>query len=281
MTKPTRNYSAHAVFSVYQEDLRWLLSMDWKDNISVYVHDRSVKRSHKSPTDYADTLLLAEEAEAEVKAFTSLSENPIHFEDIPNKGDEAAAILAFIIQKYNKLPEVTFFLQGHQCADHANFDMALALPSIRKCFKPEQGYLDLNTYSKTPNTKCKLTDAIMDRPIKSFHIEKFGDLWREVFQQELGPMPVKFCWDAYGQFAVSRDRIRKHPVEFYRKLFKAVIKGNTTMEFFWRALFVPSALSWEPVVKHKRYEFTEEELAERERYVDPKGQKVRNPEWDW
>lgn len=274
--------TATAVFSTFHEDLRWLLYMPWEDNLTVYVHDRSMRRSHRSKGEVADSLNLAEEAEAEVKALSTLRKTPIKFVDIPNKGDEAAAYLAFIIQKYNKLPDVTFFLQGHQCAEHANFDMAEALPSIRQCFDPAKGYLDLNVYRRGSNTKCKTTEAIIEKPIFGFHVDKLENLWRDLFAEEFGPMPVTFCWDAFGQFAVTRERIRKHPVEFYRKLFKAVVAGNTTMEFFWRAIFVPTAMSWDPIVHHKKaeYVFTEEEKRERERWVDPRGQKEDRPQ-DW
>eukprot|EP00416_Gambierdiscus_australes_P022758 CAMPEP_0171059038 /NCGR_PEP_ID=MMETSP0766_2-20121228/2930_1 /TAXON_ID=439317 /ORGANISM="Gambierdiscus australes, Strain CAWD 149" /LENGTH=331 /DNA_ID=CAMNT_0011514429 /DNA_START=55 /DNA_END=1050 /DNA_ORIENTATION=- len=271
-------FSAHAVVSTWQEDLHWLHYMHWEDNITVLVHNRRKQRSHGSTVSVADNLNRAESSEALLKSANSRRTNPIVFQDIPNTGDEAAAYLGWIIQKYNTLPDVVFFVQGHRCADHANFDMSIALPSIRQCFKPEQGYFDINTYRKGPETKCKSTKAILEKPVTGFKIEHFKDLWIDLFQEELGPMPPGICWDAYAQFAVTRERIKMHSVSFYKKLFKAVVQGRTTMEFFWRAIFVPEALKWKPIEKRAKeidpdLLFTPEEIKnEREREVDESGQ---------
>uniref|UniRef100_A0A7S1M8B5 Protein xylosyltransferase n=1 Tax=Alexandrium catenella TaxID=2925 RepID=A0A7S1M8B5_ALECA len=273
------NHSATVVISTYREDIHWLNEMPWSDTINVLVHDRAGKRSHESKMTLQDNLILAEESEVKVKALNPRRRNPIKFIDVPNKGDEAGAYLWWIIQNYESLPDVSFFIQGHRCADHADFDMATALPNVRQCFHPKQGYLDLNAYRTVKqggNTKCKWTKMLLDYPIMGFHIEKLGDIWTELFHKELGPLPNKICWDAFAQFAVSKAAIRKHPLSFYKKLHKGTVAGVTTMEFFWRAVFEPSAVSMEEPPKYDRlghlvmkpHELTPEEVLEQQRHVD-------------
>jgi len=269
------NFSAHLVISTYKEDLAWLNEMPWSDNVTVFVHDRSTAHKHRSKSDYNDDTSIARESELSVKLLNKVRSKPVIFETIPNVGDEASAFLTWIIKKYYKLPEVAFFVHGHRCADHAQFDMALALPSIRQCFKPEWGYLDLNSYhevdagnysegASTASTNCRWIKKLLQHPTG---VENFRGVWMDFFMEEYGPVPSRVCSDSYAQFAVTRDRIRKHPVSFYKQLFRAVASGQTTMEFFWRALFVPGAVSWEPLPKKKEYVFTEEELRENARYA--------------
>lgn len=273
-------FSAALVVSTWKEDLTWLNHMPWSDNMTVMIHDRASTRSHNSVMTIQDNLIIAEESDVKVKALNARRTNPIKFVDIKNKGDEAGAYLQWIIEHYDSLPDATFFIQGHRCADHAKFDMAQALPNLRACFKPDQGYLDLNAYPTKGYTRCTDVPAILERPIMGFKIEHFADIWIKLFHKNFGPMPTRMCYDGYAQFAVSRDTIRKHPLSFYKKLHKGVVDGLTTMEFFWRGLFVPGAMSWEELPKRDRsgkiivpeYQFSEEELRERARSIDMKGQ---------
>mmetsp|Transcript_87747 Transcript_87747/g.248609 ORF Transcript_87747/g.248609 Transcript_87747/m.248609 type:complete len:362 (+) Transcript_87747:64-1149(+) len=237
----TGNYTAHLVVSTYREDLAWLNEIwAFDGNVTVMAHDRAQKRSHNSKDETADSLNVAEDSEAEVKALNPMRKDPVVFQEIPNAGDEGGAYLAWIIKKYYRLPDVTFFVQGHRCSDHAKFDMGLALPNIRKCWNPAEGYLDLNTYGKrVKNTVCKDTKDLFAHGVTGFHIEKLMQLWKLYFQEEVGPPTVRMCYDAFAQFAVTRDRIKKYTLGFYKELFYATVHGNTTMEFFWRLMFAP------------------------------------------
>jgi len=264
------NFSAHLVISTYREDLSWLNEMPWWDNVTVWVHDRHAKRSHGAHTH--DNQPVAEESEYIVNMVNRVRSSPVIFDYVPNKGDEASAYLAWIIKKYFKLPDVAFFLHAHRCSHHADFDMAVALPSVRKCFRPEWGYFDINSYRESDiknyaagargaSTKCEWTDNIIAKPITGLHLEHFRTIWTELFMEEFGPMPTRICWDPFSQFVVTREQILKHPVEFYKKLFKGVVSGLTNMEFFWRMAFVPESMSWErkPTTEDpQEYVFTEE-----------------------
>lgn len=262
----TQGWSSSLVVSTYMEDLTWLNQMYFDGNIIVYVHDRSEDRSHKSKEEFGDDLEFAEQSEVEVRAANAGRKYPIQFETIPNKGDEAAAYLAYIIKKYYKLPDVVFFVQGHRCAQHAEFDMAKALPNIKECFPYDKGYLDLNTYfrKKPPQyPTCRDAVTLIDHPIRGFHLEHFKDLWTNLFQPEFGPMPGRICWDGYAQFGVRKEFILRHSLDFYKRLFQAVQRGDTTMEFFWKMLFLKEAITAPPDKSEERYDAMVEYIMQR------------------
>mmetsp|Transcript_89551 Transcript_89551/g.278687 ORF Transcript_89551/g.278687 Transcript_89551/m.278687 type:complete len:338 (+) Transcript_89551:86-1099(+) len=272
-------YTAAAVLSTYREDIHWINEMPWSDNMSVIVHDRDDKRTHDT-VKLHESRVVAEASERRVERYNSRRTHPVEFWHVPNIGDEASSFLGWIAHYYDQLPDVVFFIHGHRCSFHANFDMSIALPNIRQCFSPEQGYLDLNTYRHGAETQCQGTKHIAEHPIMGFGVKDFPALWKDLFQEEFGKMPTKFCWDSWAQFAVSRSNIRRHPKSFYERLLTGVVKHNTTMEFFWRAVFVKDALSWEkPLPKDKfgrdikpEYHFTKEEELENARIVDEAGQ---------
>mmetsp|Transcript_125788 Transcript_125788/g.367635 ORF Transcript_125788/g.367635 Transcript_125788/m.367635 type:complete len:349 (-) Transcript_125788:67-1113(-) len=283
------NRSAHAVLSAWLEDLHWLNEMPWSDHLTVMLHDRASTRSHNSKMQLMDNLNLAEESEVHVKAVNPRRSHSIKFQDIPNSGDEGAAYLQWIIDNYDNLPDVSFFIQGHRCADHAKFDMSVALPSFRQCFRPEEGYRDLNTYNVDHKpVKCKSVQDIMEHPPTGMKVDNFEDIWIEYFYREFGPLPEKLCWDQFAQFAVSKAAILSHPKKFYETLHEGATSGKTSVEFFWRMIFRPEAVSWDELPKkdrngrviRKQYQFTPEEVLENNRYVDPKGQHLNKYERD-
>uniref|UniRef100_A0A6T0Y7Y0 Uncharacterized protein n=1 Tax=Alexandrium monilatum TaxID=311494 RepID=A0A6T0Y7Y0_9DINO len=244
-------FTAEAVISAYREDIHWINEMPWSDNVTVVVHDRQSPRTHNLERTMGESVALAEASEQRVKKYNRWRSHPIKFHHVSNIGDESSSYLGWIIHEWDNLPDVAFFLHGHRCAVHAKYDMSIALPNFRQCFRPEQGYLELNAYQKEGNTKCGWTSHLMQRPIAG--ISNFPHVWKELFQEEFGRMPTRFCWDSYSQFAVSRDSIKRHPLEFYRDLLKGVARHNTSMALFWRAIFVPDAIGWEKPPKRDRF----------------------------
>lgn len=239
-----RNIEAGLVVSTFMEDISWLNDMYFEGPIIVYVHDRSRGRSHNSKDSFGDDVDIAERSEVDVRTKNPNRKFPVQFETIPNKGDEAAAYLSYIVRKYNRLPNVTFFVQGHRCAAHAEFDMAKALPSIRECFPLAKGYMDLNRYNKKKgpeHKQCGKMEWLLEHPVRGFKIQHLDKLWAALFQEHLGELPARICWDSYAQFGVTRERIRARPLDLYKKLLRGVMLGNTTMEFFWKMLFLPTA----------------------------------------
>lgn len=229
--------SMGVVVSTFEENLAWLSEVDI-GNVTVYVHDRSQKRTHVGETS-DDNLRKALKSQKLLEEGNAQRRWPISFVDIPNVGDEGAAFLKHIVEHYDELPEILFFVHGHRCSNHANADMVRHLLIQQQCFKADMGYATLNN----PNMNQHVCPDTTDKKwVKEKRIVKIREPWPELLEGEFGGFPQKFCFDSYAQFAVSRERIRAHPKAFYEGLRAGVLAGKTTMEWYWRTLFVPQFL---------------------------------------
>mmetsp|Transcript_99452 Transcript_99452/g.190994 ORF Transcript_99452/g.190994 Transcript_99452/m.190994 type:complete len:445 (-) Transcript_99452:100-1434(-) len=257
------------VVSTYDEDLGWLSAVT--DPITVYVHNRSrngmrthtvgwavlvssgqdgsgnsskpdveklaraealPKRPVNNPSGHEEIqikLARAEASQKELKRKNKARPHPIKFIDIPNIGDEALPFLTHIVKHFDNLSLTTLFLHGHRCSWHSFFDMEDQIQKIRKCM-PSAGYINLNSEWRA---FCYPTDSAHPRVWMLRH------LWPTLFVDEFGALPENWCMDCCAQFAVSRDVLHSHDKAFYQRLLAAVTHGETTMEYFWRMLFVP------------------------------------------
>lgn len=238
------SYTVGLVVAAYAEDIAWLNTLEWDGNVTVYTRDRTTEKPTRFQSKLAANLAVAEISEDEVKAASTTRSYPVDFVPVANSGGEAASYLAHIIKNYRHLPDVLFFVQGHQCADYAKFNMAKALSSVRKCFPKETGYLDMNRYDGRKSSKCTEKKKVLAHPPKlnSKTQENLNTVWSSLFADEFGGFPDKVCWDPHAQFAVSRDKLIKHPLSFYKKLAQGVENKETSMEFFWRLMFDNTAV---------------------------------------
>ena len=137
---------------------------------------------------------------------------------LPNVGRESHTYLYHIINNYDSLPEVTVFLQGD----------GEDLPKY--CFEKPMDFV----YKARNNISCRVhyRDNNWGR---IQHIGKFleamqrGELRAaklnlgEFFEELFGfPHPRNFPVCLAGCFAATRDMIKKHPVDFYRKAISFV-----------------------------------------------------------
>ena len=133
-------------------------------------------------------------------------------EKLPNVGRESHTYLYHIVNNYETLSGVTVFLQGEGVG--------------KFCFDTPEDYL---TNLITKNVACKSTGPSSDWG-RSNHRSKWQDdleggkmrrsKWSlgEFFQELFGfPHPPTFNFCPTGCFAATRDMIKKHPVEFYKK----------------------------------------------------------------
>jgi hypothetical protein len=223
---------AEVVVSTYMDDLLWLKEMDWL-KVHVYVHNPEAEITHmaayviteNSKTEAALTL-------AYLKATNAVRAYPINFVDIPNIGDEAKAYLTYILDNYNSLPDVVFFVHGHRCSWHAKANMDSTTREITRCLSDgcyNQSYVSLNTY---PNECYDLASKDNRRNERVAHVKYY---WSSLMST---PLPRRFCMDWSAQFAVSRAAIQAHPQGFYKNLLEAVDDGKTSLEYFWRSIFL-------------------------------------------
>mmetsp|Transcript_65162 Transcript_65162/g.113840 ORF Transcript_65162/g.113840 Transcript_65162/m.113840 type:complete len:401 (-) Transcript_65162:7-1209(-) len=218
---------AEVVVSTYMEDLSWLRDLDWL-KVYVYVHNRATGSSHavtsSAPNDAA-------RSEEELKTRNGDRAYPITFVDIPNIGDEAKAYLTYIMDNYDRLPDVVFFVHGHRCSWHAKINMDSTIQEMTRCISHgafNQSYVSLNTWLAT---ECYDLSTKDHKNQRVSHVQTY---WSSLIST---PLPRRFCMDCCAQFAVSRDAIRSHPQAFYKNLLDAVDDGKTSLEYFWRSIF--------------------------------------------
>jgi hypothetical protein len=74
-------------------------------------------------------------------------------------------------------------------------------------------------------------------------------VWPQLFLDEYGPRPDRLISACCGQFAVSKERIRAHPLSFYRRLYDWILTTNMPtrltsriMEYLWAFIFGEGAI---------------------------------------
>lgn len=138
---------------------------------------------------------------------------------------ECGGILSFIVEYYDRLPDVAVFTHAlhNGTSDHSDPHMLRAISKMAEA--PERvGY-------------CSLNKIYSDwRPAMN---RAWSSLWHPAWQDFLAAAPASgelrkvlpatipeagtSCW-CCGQFAVSRERIRIHPRAFYEELLAVVMK---------------------------------------------------------
>ncbi|KAL0479982.1 hypothetical protein AKO1_007339 [Acrasis kona] len=143
---------------------------------------------------------------------------------VPNPGNsqECPSYLRFIIENYDNLPDVTFFLHDSPF-NHSPNILQFIRNVIEKC--PRMKWIHLN-----PQV-LKLDTSDGTRPL----IAKYP------FVQEAIPIAGEKGWCVYccAQFAVSKETILRHPKEFYYSLLLLTIdlKDCSYLEHRWHVIW--------------------------------------------
>lgn len=124
--------------------------------------------------------------------------------DVPNQGRESSSYAWYIIQNYDNLPEQITFCQGDP------FDHCPNILTETKSDFTTHGQIFRSDHNGNPH---------------------HGGLRIKELANELGiEIPEKLDFIVGAQFTVSRERILKHPKEFYEKLYNL---ANTFPEAPW------------------------------------------------
>ncbi|KAH0365836.1 hypothetical protein KCU65_g5805, partial [Aureobasidium melanogenum] len=137
-----------------------------------------------------------------------------------NKGREANVYLTYIIENYEKLPLTIAFVHPHEDGnprawhtDADGYSNVKSLSSLQTSFVQSNGYANLRCIA---NPGCP--DGV--RPFHDYHDEEdrraehaIADVWKEIFGNN--DVPEVIGHTCCAQFAVSRDQVRKRPLEFY------------------------------------------------------------------
>lgn len=190
------------VIAHYNEDLTWLIP--YADKAHVY---------HKGSLDLPPI---------EVAEWSKL----------PNVGREGHTYLFHIVNHYDALADITFFLQG-RISDHmfgrTMDDMLREVTTQGLSF-----FGELLSITNCPNA-TKWIQNLLDKPLLTF--------WKIVFK-ERAPDPAFFYTN--GCFAIRKEIIYHHPKEFYERLLETLSYASDPMEGYflekmWYFMFDPIA----------------------------------------
>ena len=166
------------------------------------------------------------------------------WEWLPNIGRESHTYLYHIINNYDTLPEITVFLQGD----------GEELAGGGLCFRNAMDYIDNVKRNIVCNVQSKIKDwGRIGHYGKWWAMLKSGEIRRanlnlgEFFKELFGyPHPRVISACPRGCFAATRDMIKKHPIDFYKKAISFVDdhpnpEEGHYFERLWYTIFSPSS----------------------------------------
>jgi len=170
------------------------------------------------------------------------NENEVSKYNIPvNKGNEASVYFKYIIDHYDSLPSYVFFIHAHESDWHHKSSMASKINDMNL----DGNYKNLNdteyqivvTY-KNGITIFNGSKKIVEHEHNNYAFVKMEEWYNENMKDYLGPLKynsiinVDLCC---AQFLVSRETIRKLPLEFYKKQYDWLM--NTDVNNYYSGRF--------------------------------------------
>lgn len=131
---------------------------------------------------------------------------------LENKGHLADTILRHIINNYDKLADVTFFTHGS-----FNYRPDQIIKESGKCHKLFEDFISCepNTLVYIPRTDLpKKNDIFYNYP------DTIGNIYKQIFNEDYIP---NFQWSCGKWISVSKENIRKSPIELYKKMLEFVL----------------------------------------------------------
>jgi glycosyltransferase involved in cell wall biosynthesis len=186
------------VVARYSEDVMWLKGAFCDDNVFIY-NKGSLLKSSDLPRSW-------------------------NLNNIPNIGRESHTYLHHIIKNYEKLADVTVFIQGHVVDHISNPDPVAFIWDIAK--EAFEHGVSKNTFSVHP--------SVTGAPSPWFRVQEwkgsksrssgvpFGEWFSSFVGCEYPSMNDKFLWYGGALFAVHRNNILQHPKSFYQRLLSTV-----------------------------------------------------------
>jgi Protein of unknown function (DUF3431) len=167
-----------------------------------------------------------------------------------NKGNEAMAYLTYIIDHYEKLPDITIFMHAHRFTWHNNdilgYDAAEMVRRLSSEHVIRQGYMNLRCHWKPGCPDWLHPESHEDDIVKQEQLV-MEQAWHEIFP--LDPLPSVLAQPCCAQFALSRERILSVPKSrfvYYRDWLlrtplSTYISGRI-WEYIWQHVFTGKAV---------------------------------------
>jgi hypothetical protein len=165
-----------------------------------------------------------------------------------NKGMEANAYLAYIVQNYNNLPSTIAFIHPHKDGypiawhtDNNEHSNVVSLQTLNINFIQSNGYANLRCVNDPgcPHEVMPFRNPPEDhRTIEA----AMPDAWRDLFNNT--DVPHILATPCCAQFAVSSKQVQMRPLDEYKKyytwLMETPLKDETSgrvFEYLWHILF--------------------------------------------
>ncbi|KEQ59545.1 uncharacterized protein M437DRAFT_77999 [Aureobasidium melanogenum CBS 110374] len=166
-----------------------------------------------------------------------------------NKGREANVYLTYLIENFEKLPSTIAFVHPHEDGNprawHTDAD---GYSNVKSLLSLQTGFVQSHGYA---NLRCIANPGCPDgtRPFHEYHDEEdrraehaIAHVWKELFGNN--DVPEVIGATCCAQFAVSRDQVRKRPLEFYvgalKWLHETPLDDDTSgrvFEHLWHIIF--------------------------------------------
>lgn len=165
-----------------------------------------------------------------------------------NAGHEVMVYLSYIIDFYDRLPDIAIFMHHHQFAWHNNELLETDAAQMVRHLSPERvtrlGYMNLRCHWD-PGCPSWLHPGTIDRNYEKQEEHLLAQSWAELFP--LDPIPTILAQPCCAQFAVSRERILATPKQRYIHMRDWVehtelsdYLSGRIFEYLWQYIFSDS-----------------------------------------
>lgn len=180
-----------------------------------------------------------EESQKLIKTWSSWFDTvQVRYVDDEVRADDCSAYLAYVVDRYDDMPEFAVFLHADAPEHIPTIDLLMdtVFAAARGYLPPEAGFIHLaHNYVRHD---CPGSTGMCTTP-DAFEV---AQLWRKVFQSSITPVMSEGELNGYCcvQFLVRRERIRLRSKDFYVR----------ALSFFgaesYHALFPVGKVVWEP-----------------------------------
>ncbi|EME79442.1 uncharacterized protein MYCFIDRAFT_212224 [Pseudocercospora fijiensis CIRAD86] len=175
----------------------------------------------------------------DVDAYIYVNDDPDAILTVPkNKFNEVMTYLTFIIDHYDRLPEIMIFIHAHARTHHNPAMMGMTADLVNN-LNPQrvmrEGYMNLNCGAwKTGECTAQM------RPAEGVPFGSHIEAWKALFPEY--PLPQILGGSCCAQFAVSKERVRQIPLETFKRwrswLLETKMGGmGFFFEYLWQFIF--------------------------------------------
>ncbi|KAK9777793.1 hypothetical protein SCAR479_05476 [Seiridium cardinale] len=145
-----------------------------------------------------------------------------------NKGNEAMVYLTYIIDHYDKLPDVVFFRHDHYEAWHQSFNSIFEVSHLRTENVVEMGYVSPRCLSGCENIMPVSDNAAEIEDIDLVPRDVQLSTFLSLFLDDGERVPDKIAAPCCGQFAASREAIQSRSLEWWSSMRQWLIETPLT-----------------------------------------------------